>query len=390
MERSIGASRGGAGRTGGGSSEGRPATVQEMMSQQEALFREMTRRMEEQQEQMQRSLSQYREQDRREVELTSRSRDRLEPDALSQIPEFSGKQGEDANEWIEEVVSVAAAYGWGPELKRRGAVGKLRGAAKDWQRNEGDGLTEWTIWRERLCRAFGRTMTLGRWVQMVAERVQQPGESIMEYSHAKQRLCHRAPQAIEVEEVIRRLILGLSNPAYRAALSAIRPRTLEEYYIRIRELDELEQEMLVSESWAAARTSESSHPRESGAGSRVAGGVERGETATPLRASGGSRDGPHLPAVSRPRVTASTGRSSSEWGAVPQATRSFGEVVDGRYTARAERPPEGSRSDDREEWLRSRTCYQCGRRGHLARDCPERSHAAPASASESRTPVQGN
>ena len=81
------------------------------MSQQEALFREMTRRMEEQQEQMQRSLSQYREQDRREVELTSRSRDRLEPDALSQIPEFSGKQGEDANEWIEEVVSVAAAYG---------------------------------------------------------------------------------------------------------------------------------------------------------------------------------------------------------------------------------------------------------------------------------------
>ena len=108
MERSIGASRGGAGRTGGGSSEGRPATVQEMMSQQEALFREMTRRME---EQMQRSLSQYREQDRREVELTSRSRDRLEPDALSQIPEFSGKQGEDANEWIEEVVSVAAAYG---------------------------------------------------------------------------------------------------------------------------------------------------------------------------------------------------------------------------------------------------------------------------------------
>ena len=235
------------------------------------------------------------------------------------------------------------------------AVGKLGGAARDWHRNTGGGLGEWAAWRDGLCRAFGRTMTNSRWIQLVSARVQKPGETNTEYSHAKQRLCLRAPHGIQEEEIIRKLILGLDNPSYRAALSASRPQTLAEYFVRIRDLDKLDQEM-------------AQKGRALGAATGGAGGHS-----VPAMPRPGSFSNPHTVSFSTPTV-------HPRFPALcPVPPRPVGEVVDGRYTVRGERTPEVVRSGGPEDWLRARECYNCHLKGHLARDCPERRSASSTS-----------
>ena len=166
----------------------------------------------------------------------------ITPEALAQIQPFDGADGADGASWIEELETVAEAYGWRGGLMRRAALAQLRGCARDWQASFGRAINEWDAWRAEFLAEFGRAPSAERWLRQVAERVWLPGETLQAYARAKQRLCQKGPFALTEAETIKHLLSGISDRTCRVALVTARHQTLRSFYEHVKELDELDQE----------------------------------------------------------------------------------------------------------------------------------------------------
>ena len=166
----------------------------------------------------------------------------ITPEALAQIQPFDGADGADGASWIEELETVAEAYGWRGGLMRRAALAQLRGCARDWQASFGRAINEWDAWRAEFLAEFGRAPSAERWLRQVAERLWLPGETLQAYARAKQRLCQKGPFALTEAETIKHLLSGISDRTCRVALVTARHQTLRSFYEHVKELDELDQE----------------------------------------------------------------------------------------------------------------------------------------------------
>jgi hypothetical protein len=176
------------------------------------------------------------------VQVNVPAAETITPEALAQISQFDGADGADGASWIEEVETVAEAYGWTGGLMRRAALAQLRGCARDWQASFGRTVNGWEAWRAEFLVEFGRAPSAERWLRQVAERVWLPGETLQAYARAKQRLCQKGPFALTEAETIKHLLSGISDRTCRVALVTARHQSLRSFYEHVKELDELDQE----------------------------------------------------------------------------------------------------------------------------------------------------
>ncbi|KAK4007109.1 hypothetical protein OUZ56_012270 [Daphnia magna] len=121
--------------------------------------------------------------------------------AAKDIPMFSGTPAEDVDDWIADIDRVALVEGWNENVKRRAAISKLVGIAKNWQDLTGNDLPHWEDWLERFEATFRPHLTLVEWGVKVEGRRQLPGESGAQYALEKAKLCRLCPRPLTEPEV---------------------------------------------------------------------------------------------------------------------------------------------------------------------------------------------
>ena len=176
---------------------------------------------------------------------------KLDPVAMAQIPEFHGRRDEYVTEWVELVHEVATSYNWTDGQRRQAAVSKLRSSARDWYVEYGQGAFEgWEEWREAFVEAFGCTLTMNQWIAQVMGKVRRQDETVRSYCYSKIKICGRYPGgALPEMEVIRYLTLGMNNPQAESFILTSRARTMDDFFVAIREWEEfaLDREQLEPE-----------------------------------------------------------------------------------------------------------------------------------------------
>ena len=169
-----------------------------------------------------------------------RAERKLDPVAMAQIPEFYGRRDEYVREWVELVHEVATSYNWTDGQRRQAAVSKLRSSARDWYVEYGQGaFEEWEEWREAFVEAFGCTLTMNQWMAQVMGKVRRQDETVRSYCYSKIKICGRYPGgALPEMEVIRYLTLGMNNPQAESFILTSRARTMDDFFVAIREWEE--------------------------------------------------------------------------------------------------------------------------------------------------------
>ncbi|KAI9550252.1 hypothetical protein GHT06_007140 [Daphnia sinensis] len=97
---------------------------------------------------------------------------------------------------------------------------------------------EWWHWRQRKDRtmargfrtAFATKISLTDWTSKMVARVQQPGESIMQYAMAKEKLLAMAPVALTDQQKVQALTEGLRPWQHQAAVMSTNPANVAAFY----------------------------------------------------------------------------------------------------------------------------------------------------------------
>ena len=168
-------------------------------------------------------------------EPTEAREKRVEALALAQIPVYSG-QGVDAVEWIEVLEEVAESNGWSLDQRRQVAMAKLENSARDWHMGEGRDHRRWVDWKAEFLLAFGRPRSFYDWTTKLHERTRMPTETLLEYCYAKKRLLRMGPQGVQMsdQDQIRCLLKGIGEREVETMILATKPRTLQEVINSIR------------------------------------------------------------------------------------------------------------------------------------------------------------
>ncbi|KZS03674.1 Uncharacterized protein APZ42_033547 [Daphnia magna] len=159
--------------------------------------------------------------------------------AAKDIPMFSGTTAEDVDGWIADIDRVALVEGWNENVKRRAAISKLGGIAKNWQDLTGNALPHWEDWLERFEATFRPHLTLVEWGVKVEGRRQLPGESGEQYALEKAKLCRLCPHPLTEPEVVFYLIRCIQLVGQRSALMSNPPDTIADFIDTIQRLEQL-------------------------------------------------------------------------------------------------------------------------------------------------------
>ena len=157
--------------------------------------------------------------------------------SLGLLPEFNGEGMQAANEWVEKIEELGVSYGWSQSEHRQAACTKLVGSAMDWHLAVGKERITWPGWRQSFLVAFGRPLTMDQFVEMARGRVRAPNESISCFCYAMQRICARSPIQLDERSIIRYMLLGLNDAGAENALVTAQPNTLENFYELVRSLE---------------------------------------------------------------------------------------------------------------------------------------------------------
>jgi hypothetical protein len=156
---------------------------------------------------------------------------------LDSIGRFYGRPEEDFDAWEAGVLRAAQTEGWREDRTRNIAIGRLGGAASEWQEQAGKRIQGWDDWRLALRLAFQRRLTLSEWCTMVDARRQRPNEAGSRYALEMARLCRLCPYPLDDNEVVRHLIRGLHRPELAAVLMSNPPINVQNFISRIAELE---------------------------------------------------------------------------------------------------------------------------------------------------------
>lgn len=232
------------------------------------------------------------------------------PDLSGNIEDFTGEADEiQAREWLESLETTKELHHWTDDYLLTAARSHLRAGARDWSRARLSTLKNWTDFRKAFQDTFiTRENKSTRWARMQARR-QGKGESLTTYFHAKVRLC--SALGLSVQDQKEEILSGLRS---RELFQTVLPGRHEDLDALLHSIVTYDRCLRSQDNARGNRDSGSSRNR--GAGS--------GRTSSPKR-------------------------------------------------GRSDRPSGETRADrsDSAKTRESVKCYNCNKKGHYARDCPE-------------------
>ena len=131
---------------------------------------------------------------------------------------FSGESAEALTDMLEKVEARALVKNWPNEAKKRAAQSTLTGRAKTWDQVVGTNL-DWDDWRASLTANFGCTLTEEEWRYQIESRHQLISESAIDYSYDKLKKLNEKPgQPLTEREKVNHLIKGLRDASQKAVV----------------------------------------------------------------------------------------------------------------------------------------------------------------------------
>ncbi|XP_045030208.1 uncharacterized protein LOC123472551 [Daphnia magna] len=258
---------------------------------------------------------------------------RIDNSLVESIPKFLGNAEELATEFIDRIEALAVTEGWTAQQQVLVAVRRLGGSAVEWHARVGRINLDWPAWSAAFRAAFPSTLPLSEWTTRMTARVQQPGEAIMQYAVAKEKLLLMSPVTLTDQQKVQAMTDGLSDWKNQASILQAAPANIAAFYTACAALPV---------SWSATTATPATGP--------LSPGFSVDDLAARIERMVIGRLGP-------------VGRSGGGAAAVSPAGRGRGSDPDGRGrtsggVGRGFVP------------VSDRQCFGCGKIGHIAKDCP--------------------
>jgi hypothetical protein len=268
---------------------------------------------------------------------------RIDNSLVESIPKFLGIAEELATEFIDRIEALAVTERWTAQQQVLVAVRRLGGAALEWHARVGRINLDWAAWSAAFGAAFPSTLPLSEWTAKITARVQQPGEVIMQYAVAKEKLLLMSPVTLTDQQKVQAMTDGLSDWKNQASILQAAPANIAAFYTACAALPI---SLSATKASPAATTPAIPAPGSFSPGFSVddlAARIERvviGRLGPVGRGGGGAAAGS---SAGRGRGSDPDFRGRTSGG----AGRGFVPVSD-------------------------RQCFGCGKIGHIAKDCPEK------------------
>ena len=128
---------------------------------------------------------------------------------------FSGKPGEDVEEWLTHYKRVSKCNGWNPTAQLEHVVLFLTDTALVWFENHEESLTTWDRFAIEITDCFGDSTTKRkRAEQTLLQRAQVPGETCTTYIEAILKLCKTVDPRMSEEDKVGHLLKGIAEDVY--------------------------------------------------------------------------------------------------------------------------------------------------------------------------------
>lgn len=305
-------------------------------------------------------------------------------------PIFAGTGSQDVEEWLDAFERSSKHNRWDGTLKLNNVVFYLTELAKTWFINHETEITSWDTFRTKITDLFGRPTSRKADAQARLERkMQLPSESYTSYIEDVLSLCARIDPRMTESDKVKHIRKGISRDAFHLLLLKS-PATVEETVKLCRDLQE-------AQNARVQPSSLDSVPSYLGPSKiedlrvliRQLIREELARNMDPIRpASLSPPTAPSLQAMIREEVSAAVTSATA-----PTASRpTYAEVVRGApqmtmpHTASEPdtvapvtvySPPPSlqawqARNSAYPRRVESRTCFFCGIRGHIARNCRKR------------------
>ena len=216
------------------------------------------------------------------------------------------------------------------------AVQRLDPTVADWHVRVGNTHAAWNDWSAAFRTAFATKISLTDWTSKMVARMQQPGESVMQYAMAKEKLLAMAPVALTDQQKVQALTEGLRSWQHQAAVMSTNPANVAAFYAACNNLP-------TSLAAPAGETpSKSADPVDPSAALEAVANRLVNDLASRLeKIVIGKSEG----VSGRPRMGETAGREHGGGGTAAASGVRFVPVSD-------------------------RKCFNCDVKGHLAKDCP--------------------
>ena len=150
-----------------------------------------------------------------------------------QISQFNGKKTtSEAKEWLERILALKKIYLWNDGTTLEVLKQALEGAALDWYLGVMEETTTLENFLIRFRSMFLGEVSLSEKFERMRKRVQERGEDILDYFHAKVRLCKECK--LEFADIKRQVLYGLWSKALVSHLLSTNHTTVEELLQSIR------------------------------------------------------------------------------------------------------------------------------------------------------------
>lgn len=307
---------------------------------------------------------------------------------------FTGKPGDDVDEWLSHYQRVSRSNGWNAASQLSHVGLFLDFTALVWFENHEDTLTTWDQFVEEIKKCFGDPATKKkRAEQTLSQRAQVTGETCRTYIEEILKLCKSVDAHMTEEDKVGHILKGIADDVYHFLIGKESLECVADVINHCRTFEALKTRRITSKFGRLANVTtvatvdvcQNSLPADLSSTIRQIVREElRRHVSVPMQAGDPQCDtlSPSINAASFDERSYST-RSPRLRAPPPQAT-----YVESSYAPRSSYSYDSQPPPFVSEWQqfpehplhtaafnvpRERpVCYQCGVRGHIARFCPSR------------------
>lgn len=307
---------------------------------------------------------------------------------------FTGKPGDDVEEWLSHYQRVSRANGWNAASQLSHVGLFLDGSALVWFENHEDTLTTWDQFMEEIKKCFGDPATKKkRAEQMLSQRAQACGETCRTYIEEVLKLCKCVDTNMTEEDKVGHILKGIAEDVYHFLIGKESLESVADVIGHCRTFEALKTRRITTKFGRLANVTtvatvdvcQDSVPTDLSSTIRL---IVREELRRHLYAPLNAREPPCDTPSTSINATSFEERSYSNRGPQLRAPPPASSYVEpphaphSRYGYNSHPPPFASQWEQSAAYPqhpatfpmpRERpVCYQCGVRGHIARFCPMR------------------